>query len=88
MLILWLCARPPTSQTSRVRPNIKENKPEKKNKKHLENITDVSNKLLSNIHIRAVINYNSGGPYKMSHCLLRHLAFPMFQMKYVIVFYS
>lgn len=60
VLTLWLYARPPRLQTSRVRPDIKENKPEKK--KHLENITDVSNKLLNNIHIRAVINYNSGGP--------------------------
>lgn len=58
--MLWLYARPPRLQTSRVRLNIKENKPEKK--KNLENIADVSNKLLSNIHIRAVINYNSVGP--------------------------
>lgn len=59
VLMVWLYARPPRLQTSRVGPSIKENKPEKK--QHLENITDVSNKLLSNIHIRAAINYN-GGP--------------------------
>lgn len=31
VLTLWLYARPPRLQTSRVRPDIKENKPEKKN---------------------------------------------------------
>lgn len=60
--MLWLYAWPPRLQTSTVGPNIKENKPKKK--KNLENITDVRNKLLSNIHIGAVIgcNINSGGP--------------------------
>jgi hypothetical protein len=55
--MLWLYAQPPRLQTSTVDPLLKKIN-QKKKKESLENTVSVSDKLLNNIHIGAVITYN------------------------------